>query len=201
VAAARAKLALVLACLPLLAGLGACGGGDESSGASTEATTQAEAQKNTSTPQPHRDSGGGAEQFRVKGGDNSIQEFGEEADGAEMEEAATALHGFLDARAAGEWAAACSYLGADVTASLRQLGATSAQLKGAACGEVLEALSEGVPASTLAAAAQADVGSLRREGDRAFILYHGSGDAIYAVLMRKEDGAWKVGGLSGTPLE
>lgn len=57
-----------------------------------------------------------------------------------------------------------------------------------------------MPTATLVEAAQADVGSLRFEDDRAFILYRGAGDMVYAMQMTKEDGVWKVGGLSGTPL-
>ena len=55
-------------------------------------------------------SGGGSEQFLVKGGDNSIQEFGEESDESELQEAAETVHGFFVARAKGDWEGACSYL-------------------------------------------------------------------------------------------
>jgi hypothetical protein len=53
----------------------------------------------------------------------------------------------------------------------------------------------------LAKAAKADVGSLRIEGDRAFIVYRGAPKGtFYAISMSKEGGSWKVASLAGTPL-
>jgi hypothetical protein len=57
-----------------------------------------------------------------------------------------------------------------------------------------------VPKSVLEEAAQADVGALRTEGDRGFLLYHGASNTDYAISMAKESGAWKVGALAGVPL-
>jgi hypothetical protein len=52
----------------------------------------------------------------------------------------------------------------------------------------------------LAQAAQADVGSLRIEGDRAFVIYRGVHGTVFAISMQREGGAWEVASLSGTPL-
>jgi hypothetical protein len=49
-------------------------------------------------------------------------------------------------------------------------------------------------------AQKADVGSLRTEGDRAFVIYQGIGGTILAMPMANEEGAWKVASLAGTPL-
>lgn len=151
------------------------------------------------TPQPHDDSGGGAEQFRVKGGDNSVQEFGSEAGGDQFEEAAAALHGFLDARAQGAWAAACRHLASDVVASLEQLGGQGGASGG--CATLLEKLTNPAAVGLLRKEARrADVGSLRTEGDRAFAIYRGLDRTIMAIPMTREDGEWKVAALAGTPL-
>lgn len=218
---------LVLACTAAVA-LGGCGGGGgstastqsqaQSTAPATSATTSAGAskqdegskggsgskqpplEKSTFTPKPHHDSGGGSKQFVVKGGDNSVQEFGEEGSESELQKAATSLHGFLDARAEGDFKAACSYLGPETAKSLQQFAASSKSLQGAACPQLLAALSKGVPTSTLAEAAQADVGSLRFEGERAFLIYRGAGKQVYAIAMVKQGGEWKVASLSGTPL-
>jgi hypothetical protein len=225
-----AGLLLFLLCSCLLAAAGCGGGGGDDSSASTATSTapsqaeapdegkatreqeddssssddppskQAEPQQGNFTPKPHQDSGGGSEQFEVKGGDNSVQEFGEEAPESEFEQAASALHGFLDARAAGAWDVACSHLSADVAESLQQLAAATKQLESSGCPDLLQALSKGVAASALNEAAEADVGSLRFEGDQAFLIYRGAQDAVYAIAMRKEDGEWKVAGMSGTPI-
>jgi hypothetical protein len=219
---------IAFACLAALT-LGGCGGGGDSTastqsqattpttadaggtaksqkeGGSSKGSSSKQSQQNqgksTFAPKPHHDSGGGSAQFRVKGGDNSIQEFGAEGSESELHEAATALHGFFDSRAEGDFKAACSYLGAEVAKSLQQLGGASKQLKGAACPQLLAALSKGVPASTLAEAAQADVGSLRHEGEQAFLIYRGARNTVYGISMVDEGGKWKVAGLSGTPLD
>jgi len=49
-------------------------------------------------------------------------------------------------------------------------------------------------------AQKADLGSLRIEGDRAFVIYSGPGKTILAMPMANEEGAWKVASLAGTPL-
>lgn len=151
-------------------------------------------------PRQHEDSGGGSDQFRVKGGDNSVQEFGEEAAASERADAATAVHNFLDARAEGEWEAACSYLARSVTHSIEGLGAGAGE-GGISCAEGLEKLTN--PAAKgvlLAEARQADVGSLRVEGDSAFVLYAGLDDVPQAIPVTREDDGWKVASLTGTPL-
>lgn len=158
-----------------------------------------------STPAPapvaHNDSGGGSAQFRHKGSDNSIQEFGSEASTSERDRAAEALHGFLDARAARDWSTACSYMSAGLIGSLEALLAHAPQAeKPKGCAEILAALSGGAPDQALQDVAQADVGSLRSDGERGFLLYHGANDTDYAMPMVFEGGAWKVGALEGSPL-
>lgn len=153
------------------------------------------------SPKQHQDSGGGAEQFRVKGGDNSVQEFGGEAEGTEFDEAATALHNFLDARAAGAWAAACEYMAESVIESLQELATQSQQLKGAACAAILGKLTNPAAKDLLHEEAErADVGSLRVEGERGFVLFHGPDGEVLVVPMAREDGTWKVAALASTPL-
>ena len=228
-AGATRAVALALACVLAVAIVG-CGGGGDSSSTTTSAdqaqpsnsardgsttkqgsegaepakspnSSQPEPEESGFTPKPHQDSGGGSEQFRVKGGDNSVQEFGQDAPESELDKAAASLHGFLDARAAGDWASACSYLADEIAKSLQQLSAASQESQGADCGQLLQGLSKGVPRSDLAEAAIANVGSLRFEGERAFLIYRGAHGVAYVVPMERTGGAWKVAALSGTPLE
>jgi hypothetical protein len=151
-------------------------------------------------PKHHTDSGGGSKQFEVKGGDNSVQEFGGEADTSELDKAATVLHNFLDARAEKNWAAACTYMSKSMIQSLQQLAGRSQQLKGAGCAAIQEALSGRLPKSEFERAAKADVGSLRIEGERAFVIYRGVEGSIMAMSMAHEGGEWKVAALGGVPL-
>ena len=152
-------------------------------------------------PKHHHDSGGGSEQFKVKGGDNSVQEFGAEADTSELDAAATALHDFLDARAEGNWAAACHYMSKSVTESFEKLAAQGGAKGKASCAATLEKLiNPNAKALMKAEAAKADVGSLRIEGEHAFVIYTGAEGAVLAMPMANEGGSWKVASLAGTPL-
>jgi hypothetical protein len=153
------------------------------------------------TPKPHSDSGGGSASYKTKGGDNSVQEFGEEAGSSEFHAAAAALHNFLDARAEGNWAATCDYVSKTITASLEKLAAQAKQLEDKSCAALLKALTNPAAVPALKTEAeQANVRSLRTEGEQAFVLYTGPHSAILAMPMANEDGDWKVSSLSGTPL-
>jgi hypothetical protein len=188
-----ALLAFALAAVAVAAvAVAGCGG---AGGETTAAKSGANPSKQKQTGKPHHDSGGGSDQFTVKGGDNSVQEFGAEASESELQAAATVLHGFLDARAQHNWAAACTYLSAITKQSFAQVGAAYES-----CATALAGFTDKVPVSTLREAAVADVGSLRIEGDRGFLIYRGAEEIVYAVAVTREDGAWKVASLAGTPL-
>lgn len=230
-------LLAALVALLLVAGLVACGGGDDADTGSTEAaqaeTTPADGNGSADggdvaeagdegepkrdgangsdggavggsaefTPKQHEDSGGGSDQFRVKGGDNSVQEFGAEADTEEFDEAAVTLHNFLDARAAGAWASACRHIAASVVDSLQELATQAQRLKGSDCAAILARLTNPAAKGLMREEAEAaDVGSLRIEGERAFVLFRGPEGEVLAMPMAREDGAWKVAALASTPL-
>jgi hypothetical protein len=208
--ARRHRHALALAALLALAlALSACGEGGEESTATTTSSVQAGAGEPAGaageagkafTPKPHTDSGGGSEQFQVKGADNSVQEYGTEAEGAEFEQVAAVLHGFLDARAAEEWAAACSYLAPGVVASLEEEAAAQAEGGERSCAAGLEDFALPAALDELRAeAAQADVGSVRVEGESGFVIYRALG-SVYALAIARQGGEWKVAGLGGYPL-
>jgi len=145
-------------------------------------------------------SGGGSEQFRSKGGDNSIQDYGEEGDESELQEAAEVVHGFYVARAEEKWDTACSYLSKGNIEQLEQLGAQSAEFKGSGCGPVLKAFTRPLPAAIQREITTVDAGSFRREGEQGFLIYYGAGQTVYAMPLREEGGSWKVTALSGSAL-
>lgn len=148
---------------------------------------------------PLKVSGGGSGQYRVKGGDNSIQDFGEESDESELEEAAASLHEFLVARAEEGWSTACSHLAKTAAQQLQQL-ASSGKLSGAGCAGILAALTPSLPAKVQKESTIVDAGSLRTEGEQAFLIYRGAEGTVYAISMTQESGTWKVGALAATPL-
>ncbi len=149
----------------------------------------------------HHDSGGGAAQFRHGEGDNSIQEFGVEANASQREAAAAVLHTYLDARVAHRWDEACFYMAASLVATIEQFAARYGKRKGVeSCPEVLAVLGPGSGQRALEETAQADVGSLRIDGDHGFLLYRGAGGVAYAMRVVEEGGAWKVSSLDGSPV-
>jgi hypothetical protein len=149
---------------------------------------------------PLKVSGGGSAQYRVKGGDNSIQDFGEESGESELEEAAASLHDFLVARAEEDWPTACAHLAKAVAQQIQQLASQSSKLSGAGCAKILAALTPPLPAKVQKESTIVDAGSLRTEGEKAFLIYRGAEGAVYAIPMKPEGGAWKVGALAATPL-
>jgi len=219
----RATFALFTMLL-LAAALSSCGGSsdsDSSTGASTATETSAEAPGGTKPGKAsetegesgggkaggaaHKDvatplkvSGGGSSQFMVKGGDNSVQEYGEEKGESELREAAEATHGFFVARAEARWADACSYLSKSLLQQLEQLAKKSER---DSCASFLGSFTTKLPASVWREITTVDAGSLRQEGEQGFLIYYGAPDrTVYSMPMKVEDGEWKVGALSGSAL-
>jgi len=147
---------------------------------------------------PLKVTGGGSRQYVVKGGDNSIQEFGEEAGESELQEAAEAVHGFFVARAEGRWADACSHLSASLLKQLEHLAEKSER---SSCASFLASFTTQLPPATWREITTVDAGSLRNEGERAFLIYYGAPQkTVYAMPLASEDGEWKVGALAGNAL-
>jgi hypothetical protein len=145
-------------------------------------------------------SGGGSEQFRVKGGDNSIQEYGEEGDESELQEVAEVVHSFYVARAEEKWDTACSYLAKSNIEQLKQLGTQSPEFRDASCGTMLKAFTRPLPAALQREITTVDAGSFRHEGEQGFLIYYGAEQTVYAMPLKDEDGSWKVAALSGSAL-
>lgn len=149
---------------------------------------------------PLQVSGGGSAQFRTPGGDNSIQNFGDEADESELEEAAEVVHGFLAARTEEDWPTACSYFSKSMVQQLEQLASQSEQLRSKGCAAILNALTASVPSTTAKELTEVDAASLRHDDESAFLLYRGAEKKAYFMPMAEEDGTWKVSALAPTPI-
>jgi hypothetical protein len=146
-------------------------------------------------------SGGGSAQFHIKGGDNSVQDYGDEAGEAELRQAAEATHSLLVASVRGEWARACLLLAADERKSLEGLAAQSPQLRGRGCAAALAALAKPVSGSVAREMTRVEAASLRHEGEQAFLIYVGGPErTVYAMPLRLEGGAWKPAAISGDAL-
>lgn len=151
-------------------------------------------------PKHYDDSRGGSAGFmNPPGYDNSLQTFGKESTEAEFREAADALHGYLDARVAGNWAAACRYLAPsfsdpylETETSLESGAGVVRKDYGRGCAAALWYRFHKVPDGYLEAEADVDVGSLRVEGDTGYLLFHNSEESNRSIGVSKEDGHWKL---------
>ena len=189
-------LAAGLLCFPLAA----CGGSGSTS-TDTAPAESADAKPGHASFGPLTIGGGGSGQFVVPGGDNSVQEYGEEAGEAELREAAEAVHAYFVARVTGEWARACGFLSAVSIESLEQAGSRSPKASGKGCPGALDLVTKAVSPSLTRALTTVDAASLRSEGSQAFLIYTGPpGRTVYAMPLREEDGAWKLGAISGAVL-
>lgn len=149
---------------------------------------------------PLKVSGGGSTQFRTKGGDNSIQEFGDESSESELQEAAEVVHSFYVSRAAEEWGKACSYLAKSNAEQLEQLVSQASKGKEAGCATALKVFTQPLPVAVEREITTVDAGSLRHEGEQGFLIYYGADHVKYAMPLKNEGGSWKVAGLSGSTL-
>lgn len=171
------------------------GKGGEDGGGSDDAPSSDDGASSGDAPSSK---GQGSAAFHTKGGDNSIQDYGEEADGSELDAAEAALTAYFDARAQDDWDEQCEDLAETAVKPLEQLAAGSAQLKGKGCPALVEALTAGVPAASRANPMTSGLASLRREDERGFALFHGPKGVDYFIPMVEEDGEWKVAALAAS---
>jgi hypothetical protein len=170
-------------------GLDGCGGsgdGDSTSGALVRTS-------------PLEVSGGGSAQFRRKGGDNSIQNFGTEAPEGDLRRAATVAHAFFSALAEEDWAVACSRMSSRERTQIARLGAAGSGRRVKGCAPTLKLLIGKVSAADGREATVLDAASLRQDGQRAFLIYRGAQGAPYFIAMVPENG-WAVDGLTPVAL-
>jgi hypothetical protein len=186
---------------------GEAGGSEEGDGSEAEGGDGSQGDSDKPAPEPEpvatplEVSGGGSEQFIVKGGDNSIQEFGEESDDSELEEAAEAVHDFYVARAEGRWEDACAHLSESLLERLEQLAKSSTALEDKSCPPFLEAFTSELTAAEWRTITTVDAGSLRQEGEQGFLVYYGAPEkTAYAMPLAREDDEWKVTALSASAL-
>ncbi len=128
-----------------------------------------------------------------KQGDNSIQTYGLEAGAGERAEVTAAVQEFLDARAARNWATACSLLAAKPLTEYETLLKDSTKKGIPACAEVMRVFATDVPDSAFAEEAEiAEVLSLRVDDEYAFLIYTRPDGKIYATAVAREGGSWKI---------
>jgi hypothetical protein len=137
-----------------------------------------------------------------KGGDDSIQTFGEQADDKQAAEIAEVARGFFKAQANQRWKDACFYLSSSVTDFFAEAAsqAPAEESIPSDCPSLLKQLGQGVPKSARKSIAKVRVKDVRLDGDEGFVLYIGARRKWYAIAVGKEDTGWKVRAMSGAPI-
>jgi hypothetical protein len=194
-----------------------CGGGDDKSSSTAASsagttTTAQSSQKQSGDGSATEGSGSGGSSTKLalgspsdvprsEGGDNSIQDYGSEASTADRAAAGRALQDFYDALGRGDTEAACAMLTSHTREGIQQ---TIEQLQGQGgnlpktCPQILKLT---VSADQHSPQLQIDLLlSLRRQGDDAFLIYKAGDGKVRSIAMSEENGTWKVGGVSATPL-
>jgi hypothetical protein len=221
-----AALVLALACAAVLP---ACGGGSSSTSSTSAtappSTTEAESGGGANeSSQKNEKAEGGAEkqqeegsesgseegevspndrsaQFRTKGGDNSIQNYGEEEGAAERAAATTTITVFFSASKHKEWARVCGVLSQKARAQMEEFAKRVPKLKGKTCAGVIELIYSSSPSNAgRPETIKGGVVALRRKGGQSFALYHGMNGKPYAFPLVREGGEWKLIGMAPTPL-
>ncbi len=136
----------------------------------------------------------GSDQFRDQT-DSATLDFGEEGSEAQLEEGADAVQAFLTARAAGDWDAACAQLARPMLAKIEHLAISATELEDKSCPSFLGTFTR-LSAKEKKDSTEVDAGSLRQQGREGFLIYHGAGEAVYAMPLNREGDVWKVASLT-----
>jgi hypothetical protein len=179
--------------------LGACGGGEEPS-SSTETLAPETGSSAAGRVTPLTVSGGGSRQFRAAGGDNSVQEFGVEGDGDELRAAAETVHEFYARRATGDWSGACAATSQSLRRRLEALARRTPGVDYTRCAPLLAELTADPPPANWRLITTIDAGSLRHDGEQAFLIYYGPAGTVHAMPMVSDGGEWKVDAVTSAQL-
>jgi hypothetical protein len=172
--------------------VGGCGSGSSSS--STAAST-------TTTKSESGSDGGSGTSAAGTSGDSSIQRYGAAAEGSEKASVTAAVHGFLGAMAAGDYAGMCTDLAASNREQLEAFGQGEGS-PSAGCAAALKTLLSPGVAKEARAAAAAPITSVRIKGDTAFAIFTPKGGSASYLVVKREGDSWKsISVTPGTPLE
>jgi hypothetical protein len=141
----------------------------------------------------------GSDQFRGKT-DSALLDFGEEGSNDELSEASEAVHGFFLARSREDWPTACAQLSQAMLTKIEHLAISSTDLADKSCPSFLGAFTSLSDQERRDSTVVDDAGSLRQQGDHAFLIYYGANEVVYAMPLSLEGGAWKLASLSSKRL-
>ncbi len=143
-------------------------------------------------------SASGSDQFRDKT-DSSLLDFGKEAGDTELGEATKAVHGYFLARSREDWQAACAQLSQAMLAKIEHLATSATDLADKSCPSFLGTFTS-LSEQERRDGTVVDAGSLRLQGDHAFLIYYGAHEIVYAMPLSREGAVWKLASLSSKRL-
>ncbi|HUC07473.1 MAG TPA: hypothetical protein VMR96_05235 [Solirubrobacterales bacterium] len=136
----------------------------------------------------------GSDQFRDQT-KSPLLDFGAEGSGSELEEVDATVSDFLAVHAKEDWGATCALLSKQMLDKLERLATNSTSLHDTSCPAFLDAFVV-LSAQEKRESAEIEGGSLRQQGAKGYLIYHGSEDVVYAMPLEREGSAWKVAALS-----
>lgn len=135
---------------------------------------------------------GPTREFLIRGGDNAVQTFGQEASKAEREQASATIQAWMKARAAQDWAKDCSYFSRRYIHNLVATDAVQvSDGKAKTCPQALAYFghqASGSYKNNLAG----PIDSLRIGEGHGYAQYHGNDGHDWVIAVEKEDGRWLV---------
>lgn len=141
----------------------------------------------------------GSDQFRDKT-ESRLLDFGEESSDAEVEEATETVHGFFRARAREAWPVACAQLSRAVLAKIEHLATSATDLADKSCPSFLGTFTSLTDRERRESTVVDAGGSLRQQGNHAFLIYYGAHEVVYAMPLTREGETWKLASLSSKGL-
>jgi len=135
---------------------------------------------------------GPSREFLIRGGDNAVQTFGEEASKAEREQASAVISAWMKARAAQDWAKDCSYFSKHY---IHQLITTDAMV---VSGGKVKNCAQGLAFFGHKASGSyrnnltGPIDSLRVNEKQGYAQYHGNDGHDWVIAVERENGKWLV---------
>jgi hypothetical protein len=136
---------------------------------------------------------GGSDQFRAQT-KSPLLDFGEEGSESELANAEKTVSEYLAVHSKEDWKAACDLLSGSMLDKIEHLAISSTGLEDKSCPSFLESFAV-LSAQEKKEGATIESGSLRRQGDKGYLLYYGNGEVVYAMPLDRQDGSWRVAAL------
>lgn len=136
----------------------------------------------------------GSDQFRDQT-KSAILDFGEEGSESALEEGEEVVQAYFEARAEEDWESACAQLSRSVLDKIEHLATSATELSDKSCPSFLAAFLRLSPQEQRESKI-VDAGSLREQGQRAFLIYYGASEVVYAMPLSREGDEWRIASLS-----